>query len=175
MRVVYIILLQCQEINNKGCMHEILWCFKAFVLGDRFIWYRPLCHFITDVRGLKLQVWGHAGQCSSLPNCICQQKSVQCRAVVQQHWEGTLDILHRLIRFHHYCFAKEVYAITDHKPLIAMISRHVAAAHHAAYTQVQCAYLILTWSQTVHSGLAIMLQPWRKLWPRNTRYACEYT
>ena len=28
--------------------------------------------------------------------------------------------------FHYYCFAKEVYIITDHKLLVAMISKDVA-------------------------------------------------
>ena len=40
-------------------------------------------------------------------------------------WEA-LGILHGLQKFHHYCFTKEVYIITDHKPLVAMASKDVA-------------------------------------------------
>ena len=31
-----------------------------------------------------------------------------------------LGILHGLKKFHHYCFAREVLIITDHKPLVAI-------------------------------------------------------
>ena len=31
-----------------------------------------------------------------------------------------LGILHRLKKFHHYCFKREVYAITDHKSLLSI-------------------------------------------------------
>ena len=37
-----------------------------------------------------------------------------------------LGILHWLEKFLHYCFAVEVHAITDHKPLVAMITKDVA-------------------------------------------------
>ena len=37
-----------------------------------------------------------------------------------------LGILHGLKRFHHYCFAREVHLITDHKPLIAILKKDVA-------------------------------------------------
>ena len=31
-----------------------------------------------------------------------------------------LGIIHGLKKFHHYCFAREVLIITDHKPLVAI-------------------------------------------------------
>ena len=37
-----------------------------------------------------------------------------------------LGILHGLERFHHYCFGREVLAITDHKPLVFMTKIDVA-------------------------------------------------
>ena len=40
-------------------------------------------------------------------------------------WEA-LDIFHGLKKFHHYCFAKEVYVKADHKPLRAMVIKDVA-------------------------------------------------
>ena len=39
---------------------------------------------------------------------------------------GELGILHGLKRFHHYCFAKEIYKIMDHKPLVVMVNKDVA-------------------------------------------------
>ena len=37
-----------------------------------------------------------------------------------------LGILHGLKKFHHYCFAKEVHIIIDHKPLVAIFKKDVA-------------------------------------------------
>ena len=48
----------------------------------------------------------------------------------------TLGILHWLQKFHHYCFAREVLVITDHKPLVAIFKKDVA-------TLSQCIQCIL--------------------------------
>ena len=37
-----------------------------------------------------------------------------------------LGILYDLGKFHHYCFAREVSIITDHKPLVAILKQDVA-------------------------------------------------
>ena len=37
-----------------------------------------------------------------------------------------LGILHGLKKCHHYCFARNVYVITDHKPLVAISQKDVA-------------------------------------------------
>ena len=37
-----------------------------------------------------------------------------------------LVILHGLNKFHHYCFAREVYVITNHKPLVYIFKKDVA-------------------------------------------------
>ena len=34
-----------------------------------------------------------------------------------------LGLLHRLKKFHHYCFVREVYVITDHKPLVSIFKK----------------------------------------------------
>ena len=34
-----------------------------------------------------------------------------------------LGILHGLEKFHHYCFAREVHIITNHKPLVAILKK----------------------------------------------------
>ena len=37
-----------------------------------------------------------------------------------------LGILQGLEKFHHYCFAREVYVITNHKPLVSIFKKDVA-------------------------------------------------
>ena len=37
--------------------------------------------------------------------------------------QEALGILHGLEKFHHYCFAREVLIITDHKPLVAIFKK----------------------------------------------------
>ena len=39
-----------------------------------------------------------------------------------------LGILHGLETFHHYCFAREVHIITDHKPLVAILKKRCGNA-----------------------------------------------
>ena len=53
-------------------------------------------------------------------------------------WEA-LGILYGLKKFHHYCFAKKVYVITEHKPLAAMVHKHVATLSK----QLQCIMLYI--------------------------------
>ena len=38
---------------------------------------------------------------------------------------GVLGILYRLKKFHHYCFAREVSIITDHKPPVAIVKKGI--------------------------------------------------
>ena len=37
-----------------------------------------------------------------------------------------LGILHGLEKFHHYCFARDIYVVTDHKPLVSIFKKDVA-------------------------------------------------
>ena len=39
-----------------------------------------------------------------------------------------LGILHGLKKFHHYCFAREVYVINDHKPLVSIFKKRCGNA-----------------------------------------------
>ena len=39
---------------------------------------------------------------------------------------NVLGILHGLEKFHHYCFVREVYVITNHKPLVSIFKKDVA-------------------------------------------------
>ena len=45
-----------------------------------------------------------------------------------------LGILHDLEKFHHYCFGREVLAITDHKLLVSIFNREVATLSQ----RIQC-------------------------------------
>ena len=47
---------------------------------------------------------------------------------------GAQGILHRLERFHHDCFVREVCVITDHKLLVAILNKDVAIVS----PQLQC-------------------------------------
>ena len=46
----------------------------------------------------------------------------------------TLEILHGLEKFYHYCFAREVHVITGHRPLFAILSKDEAmlSSSHSA-------------------------------------------
>ena len=61
-----------------------------------------------------------------------------------------LGILHGLKKFHHYCFAREVLVITDHKPLVAIFKKDVA-------TLLQCIQHILLKLISTGSRLYISL------------------
>ena len=54
----------------------------------------------------------------SLTSMEWRYSNIKCEA---------LGILHGLEKFHHYCFGREVLITTDHKPLVAMFKKDVAA------------------------------------------------
>ena len=55
-------------------------------------------------------------------------------------WEA-LGILHGLDRFHYDFFPMEVCIITDHKPLVAIISRDVGMPSQCIYTMHDAVHL----------------------------------
>ena len=90
-------------------------------------------------------------------------------------WEA-LVILHGLENFHHYCFTQEVSLITGHKPpgsniqdgcynpitQATMLLRINTPIEHKNNLQVL--------ATAIHCRLAIQMQPWDKLRPRNPRH-----
>ena len=54
---------------------------------------------------------------------------------------------HRLERFHLYWFGKEIYVITDNKPLVTMVSKDAVTLSHYLHCMQQVAYKPL---QCVH-------------------------
>ena len=69
-------------------------------------------HYIVHLQARAYQVW----------NCTESEK---------------LGILHGLKKFHHYHFMREACVNTDHKPLVAILSKHVAVPSQ----QLQCILL----------------------------------
>ena len=57
--------------------------------------------------------------------------------MIQQHELETLVYCHGLKKCHHYCFAKEVYVITDDNPLVAMVNKGMGILSQ----QLQCIML----------------------------------
>ena len=52
----------------------------------------------------------------SLSSAEQSYSSIECEALGILHWVG---------KFHHYCFMKKVCIITNHKPLVAILSKDV--------------------------------------------------
>ena len=70
--------------------------------------------------------WGH----DKIPgNAILQPIVFPTKSLSSVEWCYSnieckaLGILHGLVRFNHYCFLREVCIITDHKPLVAILSK----------------------------------------------------
>ena len=60
---------------------------------------------------------------------------VECRYSNMK--KEALFILHELEKFHHYCFAREILIITNHKPLVAIFKKDVATLSQ----HIQCILL----------------------------------
>ena len=90
-----------------------------------------------------------------------------------------LGILHRLKKLHHYCLARKVSIITDHKPLVAIFNKDVATLSQRIKQILlriqQCSQNhIQTWTKFVHCRLALQTEPQRKQACRSTWHAIEY-
>ena len=55
----------------------------------------------------------------SLMGTVCRYSNIEMKA---------LGILYGLEKFHHYCFAREVYVITDHTPLVSIFKKRCGNA-----------------------------------------------
>ena len=78
-----------------------------------------------------LQTWeGTTCQKDTVPNntILCPIAFVSKSVTGAEHRYSNIErealgILHGLKKFYHYCFAREVHIITDHKPLAAILKR----------------------------------------------------
>ena len=64
----------------------------------------------------------------SLTGADLRYSNIKCKA---------LAILHGLKKFHHYCFAREVLVITDHKLLVSMFKKDVATLSQCILLKIQ--------------------------------------
>ena len=107
-------------------------CMKFYYAARSLYWE-------TDASGISLeggllQVWDGM-------NCRCNETSdnamllqlhlpakaylVQCGTYSNIKCED-ISILHGLGKFHHYCFARKICIIIDHKPLVVILSKDVS-------------------------------------------------
>ena len=76
-------------------------------------------------------------------NTILRPIAFASKSLTSAEWKYSniekkaLGILHGLKKFHHYCFARDVSIITDHKPLAAMLKKDIATM----LQQIQCILL----------------------------------
>ena len=79
-----------------------------------------------------------------------------------------LGILHVLERFCHYCFAREVSIITDHKPLVAIFKKRCGntvaknTMHSPQDTPIMSQDSVQAWTRSLHCRLAFQTQPHRE-------------
>ena len=89
-----------------------------------------MCCTATDRR------WGHIREIlqlttqpsKSLTSTECRYSNIEREA---------LGILHDLEKFHHYCFARDITVITDHKPMVAIFKTDVVMLSQ----RIQCIIL----------------------------------
>ena len=78
-----------------------------------------------------------------------------------------LGILHGLEKFHHYCFAREVHIITDHKPLVTIFKKDIVmlsqCIQHILLKFINIGSKFFTaWAGNIYCELAVMAQPQRR-------------
>ena len=76
-----------------------------------------------------------------------------------------LGILYELEKCYHYCIAREVSIITDHKLLVAIFKKRCCniiteiAVNSYKNTSIQSENYIQAWTRSIHSRLAIQTKP----------------
>ena len=125
--------------DNEG-LHA--WNFVMYL--DPYTW--KLMHLVLALdldycRWSKewIWVWSNAKQCDSAPSCICQQKPIECRVVMQQYWMGNPWHTTWSRKVSPLPLMKEIYVIVDCNPLVAMISKDIAILSQ----QLQCIMLCI--------------------------------
>ena len=98
-------------------------------------------HLALVLAGLLQITEGMICGCDEVPdNATLHPISFASKSLSSMEWwysnieEEALGILYGLEKFHHYCFAKEVYVVTENKPLVVMVSKDVAVlSQHLQY------------------------------------------
>ena len=103
-------------------MHEILCSDKAAVLGIRCIW-RGLRPGLLQTREGKNSPGNEAPNTNILRTIAFTNESLSAAEKISNMQREALGILHSLEDIHHYCFARKLSMINDHKPLIAIFKK----------------------------------------------------
>ena len=98
-------------------------------LGARLLEVRGQMNYGHDEIPDNVMLWPIPFASKIISSAEWQYSDIECKAS---------GILHWLEKFHHYCFMRELCIITDHKPLVAILSKDVAMLPQ----QLQC---ILLW------------------------------
>ena len=114
------------KINNKRrCLYEILWWDPSTVPRDRCIRSQTWNCLPTIQEWYKLPKRQDPKQLHTQTYHVCQKKPVKVERRYRYIEREVLGILHRLQKFHHYCFVREMGTVTDHKLLVAIFKKDV--------------------------------------------------
>ena len=120
-------VIQYSKINHKSRhMHEILWKNQATILRNTTSGVGLGAGLLQTRNGTSCPR-DMAPDNNILRPIAFASKSLSIREKRYSNIEReALGILHGLEKFHHYCFAREVSIITDHKPLVAIFKKDIA-------------------------------------------------
>ena len=121
-----------QFISDTG--EETLQIHCSGLLGERALRVN-----ISDASGIRLRaaLLQTRGGTSSprdkapdnsipIPIAFASKSMSRAERIYSNIERETLGILHRLAKFNHYCFVREVHIITEHKPLVAIFKKDIA-------------------------------------------------
>ena len=99
----------------------------------------------------------------------CMRKFNKCRKRYSNIDRETLGILHRIEKFHHYYFAREVGIITDQKLFVVIFEKVVVTLFnwfsiHTTSTPIHSENTIWTWTKSLQSRLPVTTEPQRRPW-----------
>ena len=138
---------------------------------------------LVSIMQLDLYTWRHALRISLGSRLLLVRNGMNCRheemqfcdllhlqARVYSVWNGeALGILHRLVDFCHCDSMREVFVITDHKPLEAKLSKEVATLSQ----QLQCILQVHQYRVCIIYSLA-QIYTSKTGWPTPTTKKLEY-
>ena len=121
---------------------------------------------VPEVAQAVLEI-GHQTTVFSDPSCL-HVRVLSAEKRYSNIEREALGILHGLKKFHHYCFARDVRIITDHKPLVAIFRNDdnnnmtQTTMNPPQNAPIQSQKDIKTWSRSLHSTVALQRKTQRK-------------
>ena len=173
---VYMIRL---KYSQTRCMYEVVWWIKALIPGDRCLWYQPACQPVTG------KGWYECGWDEIPDNTTPCPIAFASKCLFSAEWQHSnidkesLGIPHRVDKFHHYCFTKEVYIIIDYKQLVVSVRKDIATLsqwlqHIMLHIHQYSECIHYKPGPDLYNRLAVPSQPHRKQGPGNSRYEHKY-